>query len=75
MNTENRNPESATVEPRAWSRADTLRVTQVLAAALLVGFMLRVVANNAPVTSVAAKPSPNSTGATTDAFVNTGERR
>jgi len=75
MNTENKTPETATVEPRAWNRMDTLRVTQVLAAAVLAGLMLRVVANNAPTTSVAAKPSPNSTGSSTDAFVNTGERR
>lgn len=75
MNTENQIPEVTTLEPRTWSRADTLRVTQVLAAAVLVGLMLRVVANNAPVTSVAAKPSPSSTGASTDAFVNTGEHR
>ena len=76
MNTENQSIEIESAnKPREWQRADTLRVAQVIAAALLLGLMLRVMSDHAPVTPVAAKPAPNPAGVEADQLAHTTEGR
>jgi hypothetical protein len=63
MNTHATTPEDAPTTPQLhWTKADTVRVGRLFAAAALLGLVLKVMAITAP-TTVAAKESSQEAGA------------